>query len=324
MTLARKITDRFRLLREHPAYRRHPARVLARAVAWSLHCLLRIPARAKFRRWNYRLYLTPKWRGGGSTSPFLFREDYEPELMLLEQYLKPGMVFVDGGANTGVFSSTAARLVGPQGRVLAFEPGASCYAALRQSQSLNSFSQMKIYNQALSDRSGTARLYHCLGQENSFSLGADASAAFEEITTGTLDEIATREQLARVDFIKLDVEGAEELVLRGADNVLDQWRPIVLFEVNREAAQRLNLSAGGACQLLRDYGYELFSLDDDLRLMPAAELPDAVRNLLAIPKVSVPNGDEMPLRGSQSSMSSTGNTAKSPVHPITLSAVHSS
>ncbi len=285
MTLARKFTDRFRMLHEHPAFRRHRVRVLGRAAAWSLHCLLRIPARAKFRRWNYRLHLPPKWRGGGSTSPYLFREDYEPELMLLEQYLKPGMVFVDGGANTGVFSFTAARLVGREGRVLAFEPGARCFDALRISQELNSFEHMKIINQALSDQSGRARLYHCLGQENSFSLGVDGNAASDEITTVTLDEIAKREQIARIDFIKLDVEGAEELVLRGAQAVLDKWRPIVLFEVNREAAGRLNLNADGACQLLRDHGYELFSLDDELRLTQAVVLPDGVRNLLAMPKV---------------------------------------
>ena len=182
-----------------------------------------IPARPKFRRWNYRLYLPAKWRGGGSTSPYLFREHYEPELMLLERFLKPGMVFVDGGANTGVFAFTAARLVGPTGRVLAFEPGSACFAALTQSRALNQFEQLRLVNKALSDQSGTARLYHCMGQENAFSLGAENGATFDEISTTTLDEIAQAEQLPRVDFIKLDVEGAEELVLRGAKQVLETF-----------------------------------------------------------------------------------------------------
>ena len=82
------------------------------------------------------------------------------------------------------------------------------------------------------------------------------------MATITLDEVAQAEQLPRVDFIKLDVEGAEELVLRGAEQVLEQWRPMVLFEVNAEASQRLKLAADGACQVLRQHGYQLLSLDD--------------------------------------------------------------
>ncbi len=276
-------TQRFSQLRRHPGYRHNPPVVLGRAAAWSLHCLLGIPARARFRRWNYRLYLPAKWRGGGSTSPYLFREHYEPEVMLLERFLRPGMVFVDGGANTGVFTFTAARLVGPTGRVLAFEPGAACFAALEASRALNQFSQVKVWKAALSDRSGTAKLYHCWGQENAFSLGQEENATFDEVATITLDEAAAAEQLPRVDFIKLDVEGAEELVLRGADKVLQQWRPMVLFEVNAEASRRLKLSPDGACQVLRQHGYQLLALDDELKLHPTNSLPESVGNLLAIP-----------------------------------------
>ena len=286
MMLAR-LTQRFSELRRHPGYQANPPVVLGRAAAWSLHCLLGIPARPKFRRWNYRLYLPAKWRGGGSTSPYLFREHYEPELMLLERFLKPGMVFVDGGANTGVFAFTAARLVGPTGRVLAFEPGSACFAALTQSRALNQFEHLRLVNKALSNQSGTARLYHCMGQENAFSLGAENGATFDEISTTTLDEIAQAEQLPRVDFIKLDVEGAEELVLRGAKQVLEHSRPMVLFEVNPEASQRLKLAHDGACQLLRELGYQLFSLDDRAELMPATTLPEHCGNLLAIPQEKI-------------------------------------
>src|SRR5215831_622069 len=157
MALA-QITHRLSELRKHPGYRQNPPVVLGRAAAWAVHCLFGIPAQAKFRRWDFRLHLPAKWRGGGSTSPYLFRELYEPELVLLERFLKPGMTFVDGGANTGVFSFTAARLVGETGRVLAFEPGGSCYSALQRSVELNGFRHVTLRQQALSDHSGTARL----------------------------------------------------------------------------------------------------------------------------------------------------------------------
>lgn len=278
-----QLTERFRNLRAHPVYRQQPARVLWRAGAWSVHCLLGIPGRPKFSRWNYRLYLPPKWRGGGSTSPYVFREQYEPELMLLERFLKPGMVFVDGGANTGVFTFTAARLVGPTGRVLAFEPGSSCYAALERSQALNGWSHISIHQRALSDHFGVARLYHHMGQENAFSLGSDENASFDEVAIVSLDEVAQAEQLPRVDFIKLDVEGAEELVFRGAAKVLQQSRPVVLFEVNPEAIGRLHLSIDGACQLLTKHGYKLFICNDAGELIAADHIPNQVTNVLAVP-----------------------------------------
>jgi FkbM family methyltransferase len=282
MALA-KITERFQRLLRHPVFRRQPLLTSWRAAMWSAHCLLRIPARSKFRRWNYRLYLPAKWKGGGATSPYLFRELYEPELMLLERFLQPGMVFVDGGANTGVFTFTAASIVGEKGRVLSFEPGAVCFDALKKSTALNRFSQVQPRQQALSDRTGIARFYHHHDQENSFSLGGDDAATFDEVSTITLDEVADVEQLPRVDFIKLDVEGAEELVLRGAKDVLTRWQPVVLFEINLDAIQRLNLQPDGACRVLKEFGYELFHMEDDGVLTASEEIPDRLGNLLAIP-----------------------------------------
>jgi FkbM family methyltransferase len=277
-----KLTSKFSELRQHPGYRRNPPLVLWRAAAWAAHCLLRLPARAKFRRWDFRLYLPPKWRGGGCTSPYLFREEYEPEVKLLERYLNSGMTFIDGGANTGVFTFTAAHLVGPTGRVVAFEPGDSCFAALTQSVKLNDANHVTVRQQAISDRIGTARFYHHSGQENSFSLGGAKDVNFEEVETTTLDTVAAELNLDRVDFIKLDVEGAEELVFRGGLDILTKHRPLLLFEVNPEAAARLSLDTEGACHVLSELNYKFFRMADDGRLLNVAAA-DEFGNLLAIP-----------------------------------------
>ena len=273
----------FQRLREHPVYRRKRLLTLSRAGLWSLHCLLGIPARAKFVRWNFRLYLPPKWRGGGCTSPYLFREHYEPELMLLERFLQPGMVFVDGGANTGVFTFVAARLVGPSGQVFSFEPGAACFHALQQSLRLNRFKNIHLNHCALSDHCGTARLYHLRGQENAFSLAVAENVDYDEVSLTILDDVARLHELTRVDFIKLDVEGAEELVLRGAKEVLDRWQPVVLFEVNLDATRGMKLSPDGACRVLTDLGYQLYELESNGELTKTDRLPQHVGNLVALP-----------------------------------------
>ncbi|HEY2826903.1 MAG TPA: FkbM family methyltransferase [Pirellulales bacterium] len=286
------LMERFSKLRHHPVYRQQPVRVLWRAGAWSVHCLFGIPARPRFARWNYRLYLPPKWRGGGCTSPYVFRDRYEPELLLLERFLKPGMVFIDGGANTGVFTFTAASLVGPTGRVLAFEPGATCFSALRESLALNQWRHVSVFQQALCDHCGVARLYHHRDQENSFSLGTDETALFDEVAVVSLDEVVKTEVLTHVDFIKLDVEGAEELVLRGGKEVLQRWRPIVLFEVNVDATKRLQLKPDGACKLLEECGYRLFQSDEHGGLTADVRLSEQVGNLLAVPEERLA-GDQM-------------------------------
>lgn len=281
-----KLTSKFSELRQHPGYRQNPPIVLWRAAAWSAHCLFKLPARAKFRRWQFRLYLPPKWSGGGCTSPYLFREEYEPEVKLLERFLKPGMTFIDGGANTGVFTFTAAHLVGNSGRVVAFEPGAACFAALTQSVKLNRATQVTLRQQAISDRCGTARFYHHDDQENSFSLGGAGGVTYEEVNTTTLDTVAAELNLQRVDFIKLDVEGAEEMVFRGGREVLATHRPLLLFEVNPAAANRLNLAADGACLALSEQNYQFFRMADSGELQ-AVDSAEEFGNLLAIPAEKV-------------------------------------
>jgi FkbM family methyltransferase len=192
------------------------------------------------------------------------------------------MTFIDGGANTGVFTFVAAHLVGPQGRVVSFEPGVACFAALNKSVQLNDARQVTLRQQALSDRAGTARFYHHHDQENSFSLGGNQGVTFEEIETTTLDAVAAELQLDRVDFIKLDVEGAEELVFRGGLDVLEQHRPVLLFEVNPEAVARLNLAADGACCVLAELDYRFFRMKDCDELQPV-DTADEFGNLLAVP-----------------------------------------
>jgi len=282
LVLERLATD-LRELRRHPGYRRNPLAVIARIATWALHCALGMPARARFKRWNVTLVLPPVWRGGGSTSIFLFREDYEPELMLLERWLVPGMIFVDGGANTGAYTLVAARLVGSTGRVLAFEPGPECFAALRNSVATNGLGQVVLRRQALSDSQATARLYHHRSHANSFGLGksSDPNVSYEDVETTTVERALAEERLSHVDFIKLDVEGAQELVLRGSRSVLLNSRPVVLVEIDAGACRRLNLDPDGACRMLRDFGYRFYTLGTHGETVPLANF-EGIRRVLAV------------------------------------------
>src|SRR3981189_491914 len=135
--LFEKTFSKWRYLANHPGFRQGPAVTLARLVRWSVHCALGIPATVNLDPWEVRLFLPPQWRGGGTTVIFALRHLYERELAYLERLVSPGTTVVDAGANYGIYTVAAARLVGPSGRVLSFEPGSQAFSVLKKNIKIN-------------------------------------------------------------------------------------------------------------------------------------------------------------------------------------------
>lgn len=275
--------SKWQQLKTHPGFEDAPVRTLFRLASWRTHCLLNRSAVVELPQWGVRMFLPPRWGGEGTTMIYATREYYELELKHLDRFVSHGMTFVDGGANLGVYTLAASKLVGESGRVLSFEPGRRSFAILGRNADLNGLRNVQTYQFALSDEMGRARLYHHSHGPVSFSLGREDLGAetFEEVSTVTLDHIASQEQIERIDFIKLDVEGAEELVLRGALQTLTHSHPTVLFETNKEAAQRLGLSGDGAWSLLSEFDYKFYAVDE---AGGCAQLPEppARGNVLAV------------------------------------------
>lgn len=268
-------------LSANPAFRKSPIRTALRLPLWRAHCLLGTPATVELLQYGVRLFLPPCWRGI-SKLIYVFGTDYESELTYLGSVLSAGMVAVDAGANVGVYSTVCSRLVGSSGKVLSFEPAESAFKLLERNVRLNKGRNTKTFRFALSDRAGTARLYHHPdASRNSLGQNVGMQGTFEEVPTTTLDNVLDREDIARIDFLKIDVEGAEELVLRGAMKLLLKCRPIILFEVNPAAAGKLGLGGQGAWDLLAQRGYEFFAMAGIGELKPAASIPEG-GNVLAI------------------------------------------
>ena len=281
-----EMRGRWRYLWNLPRFRKAPASTLYRLARWRLHCALGIPATVNLNPWGVRLFLPARWHGAGTTMIFAVGAHYESELRYLHHFVTPGMVVVDGGANCGIYTMAAAKLVGPSGRILSFEPGAEAFAALTKNIELNRLSNVCARRAALSDRKGKTRLYHFQPGPNSFSIGRPVNEAVEseEVATRTLDEIFREEKVDRVGLIKLDVEGAEELVLRGAGEIIAHSYPTIIFEVNATAAKRLGLHPSGAWNLLLAMGYRfLFLIESgELRELDRPPAADAIRNIIAV------------------------------------------
>jgi FkbM family methyltransferase len=214
---------------------------------------------------------------------YAVRELYERELAYLGRLISPGMVVVDGGANYGIYTLAASRLVGPSGRVLSFEPCLESFFVLQKNIELNSLQNVRVFRAALADKEEEHRLYHSGRGPTSFSLGPpeDGPCESEEVTTRSLKSVLEEEGGEEVGLIKLDVEGAEELALRGAHGFIESCRPHIIFEVNPPAARRLGLRPSGAWELLDKAGYSFFSLADggDFRRIP---VPPGGGNVVAI------------------------------------------
>ncbi len=177
---------------------------------------------------------------------------FEKELGFLARWLKPGMTAIDVGANLGVYSLPMARLVGPEGRVFAYEPGSEARQLLEQSGKLNAASGLQVLDFALSDTERDGRLI--LGKSSELNaLGETGDGEPVHITT--LDAEDAKQGWSAPDFIKIDAEGQEERILAGGRNFFAQHSPLVMFEIKAGNATNQNLLTA-----FPRLGYQLFRL----------------------------------------------------------------
>lgn len=278
----RKAREMWQFLKTQQAFRQAPVLTLLRSAVWWCRCWFGLATVLDLPSWNVRMFF-PAQRKGFGKFIFTFREYYEPELPYLQKILSPGNVFVDVGANFGVYALVASNLVGETGTVLAFEPTAQSFGVLRQNVELNHFTNVRMFQVALAQTRGKAWLYHGPDPVGN-SLGKDPFCGNEgeQVQTETLDNILEERHIAHVDVMKIDVEGAEELVLRGALRCLREQRPIVIFEFNPGYPPRLGLSPWGARDLLKGLGYEFIVLDEGARSNNPESRPTYF-NIVAIP-----------------------------------------
>ncbi len=278
---------RLRKLAAEPAFRADPARVVWRAGILTGSAAFRRRPVFSLTRFGERLR-PPLGLRYTAVTAFLLRDWVEPELRELDQLLRPGDVFIDVGANIGLYSLKGARLVGQAGRVLALEPGREAFDHLTDNLLLNAFTWVEPLRLAASDRNGTAVLHHVpLGHDpQAFSLVPNERAIDgEQVETITLDRLTTIKALSRIDLIKIDVEGAEPMVIAGARDVLARLRPAILFECNAHLnAGGQGGAAGEAWDLLAECGYRFLRLRDGA-FVPISQPPEDFCNLLAVHKL---------------------------------------
>lgn len=180
----------------------------------------------------------------------LYGEFSHGETSLFEQLVEAEQVVIEVGANIGAHTLFFAQQVGPAGRVLAFEPQRILFQTLCGNMALNSITNVHCWNMALGSEQGEIVVPRVdYGRPNNFGgLSLGECEQGETVPLATIDSF----ELPRCDFIKIDVEGMEEAVLRGAASTIARCKSVIYCECDR--ADR----ADSLIRLIDTFGYAMF------------------------------------------------------------------
>jgi FkbM family methyltransferase len=201
------------------------------------------------------------------------------------RFLKPGGVFYDIGANVGLMAVEVAKRFADQVRIFSFEPQPSLARTLAISAKLNDFSNLQVFSIMLGKEPGAARLFIPSHSIHASAISREVGAGSINCPVGTIDQLVADGTLAPPDVIKIDVEGGEFDVFRGAQKTIAEHRPAITFESD-ENANRFGYTRKELCEFLRETGrYRFFAITGE-KLTPAEEAIEkndfSVRDMVAL------------------------------------------
>ena len=237
----------------------------------------------QLRRWIWQYFhdrgeaaIVANWHGGTRLRLFLGNDEsaqifvggcIEPnEFAFLDRILRPGMTFVDAGANNGIYTVFAAKRVGSEGTVLAFEPSARELERLKFNLELNGLA-VQLFPVALADENSQARLTISDREHQGQSTLGDfaypdiKAEATQTVDVRRLDDVLKESTPQRIDVLKIDVEGAELRLLRGAVRTLERYRPYILMEVSERLLSHQGASRESLLDFLRSFQYRIYGFD---------------------------------------------------------------
>lgn len=209
---------------------------------------------------------------------------YEPEVsQILIKLLKQGDYFIDIGAHIGYFSLWAALLVGEEGKVLTCEPEQNNYLKIIKNIGMNNFENIRLLNVAVGDQCKTVQFFinedngggHALWDVSKHPFNERSRIHRRSMTVNmiTIDHLFEYYQLNKVKLLKIDTEGAEHQVLRGALTVLSQGKiSYIIAEINRFGLEQMGTNEMQLRSFMEAFGYNTYLLEPQtsqlIRLLP--------------------------------------------------------
>jgi len=189
--------------------------------------------------------------------------NFEPATArLITSLLHDGDIMIDVGANIGFFTLLASRKAGASGKVFAFEPVPSTCAELKKNLSINGAINVAVKEIALSNVDGMATIYE--GPVRNKGLSSlrpiDSAIDRQSVPMAAFDSLDISK--GPIHLVKIDVEGAEQLVVEGMMECLRRNRPPLVIEITDGFLRQFGHSGESLCQTLRVLGYQMYEITD--------------------------------------------------------------
>lgn len=257
-----KLSGRIQFVIHNPAFKKAPVLVSCRTLAWLLIKKLGIPQTIKIHT-SSRMRLYPLKNGFGAPGLFYtFRENFEETIShCIHRFVKDGTQCFDIGTNIGMWTLLMSENCGSTGHVYSFEPIPSTLKNLRENIELSKKTNITVLPTALGDKKGTLKMY-VPPDPGRASLARETSGdSVEEVSINKLDDIWQELGFPKISFVKMDVEGAEPLVLEGGSHFFQQCRPVVTSEINATKLSNIGKKPEDIFKFFRNWDYEAFILE---------------------------------------------------------------
>lgn len=192
-----------------------------------------------------------------------FKKSFEYSTMaLFASLIKPGHVVIDVGANTGLTAIMFSKLAGIEGKIFSYEPDPETFVALNKNIQANEAGNVSTFNYALSDTESNITMQHydpgnaAPGFSDSFNYIQKTEQTAGGLKAYPMDGLDHLNGLKKIDLLKVDVEGAELLVLKGAEQLIRKHKPVIIIELWTEWTARFNYKPYELIVLLSSWGYE--------------------------------------------------------------------
>ncbi len=204
---------------------------------------------------------------------FFFGVYDESGISFIKKQLKPDHIFLDVGANIGTYSLSASACLQKSegGMVYSFEPVRHIFGIFKNNIELNNIENIVPSRLAVFEENTTLELYvsslENLGMSSMFHHDTE-SGEVERVEAIKMDDFLSKNQIGRVDLVKIDIEGAELFALRGMQATLQKFRPTLLMEISESVLGENSASSTEIFNMMDEYGYSAHTIDPAGDLLP--------------------------------------------------------
>jgi FkbM family methyltransferase len=238
-----KILEKIKLLLSSRAFKKNPLSTCFNVIFLFLLIFINKKKKIslKFGKNNFYFIIKNFSQGFGTRGVFVFREYYEPLFEFGHNFLKDGDTILDIGANHGIYS-LAFSSIGKNTKVIAVEPFNFYKKIIKDNSKINNFNNIFFINRVVSN----CKKYYNLDYSRSYVTASiikkfKLKKKLKKILSITIDDLIKKLRIKKLDFIKMDIEGAEILALEGAKNTIKKFLPTIAMECSIEQFRKIKL-----------------------------------------------------------------------------------